>query len=124
MFTFKKLGSIAALGALGLLTACGNGGGGETAGGGKTTAGGTPSLIGDGTLKVGYCSSRPRQDRWRGSADYGTSTSSCYPGAPSIQARPRGMRRFRSAPRSSSQADQRCRTGGAVRAAGGVTCLR
>ena len=35
MFTFKKLGSIAALGALGLLTACGNGGGGETAGGGK-----------------------------------------------------------------------------------------
>ena len=32
MFTFKKLGSIAALGALGLLTACGNGGGGETAG--------------------------------------------------------------------------------------------
>jgi hypothetical protein len=67
---------------------------------------------------------RRRQDRWRGSADYGTSTSSCYPGAPSIQARPRGMRRFRSAPRSSSQADQRCRTGGAVRAAGGVTCLR
>ncbi len=54
MFTFKKLGSIAALGALGLLTACGNGGGGETAGGGETTAGGTPSLIGDGTLKVGY----------------------------------------------------------------------
>ena len=48
MFTFKKLSSIAALGALGLLTACGNGGGGET------TAGGTPSLIGDGTLKVGY----------------------------------------------------------------------
>jgi len=35
MFTFKKLGSIAALGALGLLTACGNGGGGETAGAAK-----------------------------------------------------------------------------------------
>ncbi len=48
MFTFKRLGSLAALGALGLLAACGGGGGGEAAGGGA------PKLIGDGTLKVGY----------------------------------------------------------------------
>jgi branched-chain amino acid transport system substrate-binding protein len=53
MLSFRRLGSIAALGALGLLTACGNGGG-TTAGGGETAGGGTPSLIGDGTLKVGY----------------------------------------------------------------------
>jgi branched-chain amino acid transport system substrate-binding protein len=48
MLSFRRLGSVLALGALGLLTACGSGGGGTTAGGG------TPSLIGDGTLKVGY----------------------------------------------------------------------
>ena len=54
MLSFRRLGSVAALGVLGLLTACGSGGGGTTAGGGETAGGGTPSLIGDGTLKVGY----------------------------------------------------------------------
>jgi branched-chain amino acid transport system substrate-binding protein len=50
MFTIKRLGSVAALAALGLLAAAcgGDGGGGQAAGGG------TPKLIGDGTLKVGY----------------------------------------------------------------------
>jgi branched-chain amino acid transport system substrate-binding protein len=52
MFTTKRLASVAALAALGVLaTACGNGG---ESGGGGAGAGGTPSLIGDGTLKVGY----------------------------------------------------------------------
>lgn len=45
MFTFKKLGSIAALGALVLLAACGNGGGGEMAGG-ETAGGGTCPFTG------------------------------------------------------------------------------
>jgi ABC-type branched-subunit amino acid transport system substrate-binding protein len=49
MFTIKRLGSVAALAALGLLAAaCGDGSGGEAA------SGSTPKLIGDGTLKVGY----------------------------------------------------------------------
>jgi branched-chain amino acid transport system substrate-binding protein len=49
MFTVKRLGSVAALAALGMLAAaCGDGGGSEAAGGGGA------KLIGDGTLKVGY----------------------------------------------------------------------
>ena len=51
MFTSKRLGFVAVLAALGMLTAaCGSGGG---AGGGEA-GGGTPKLIGNGTLKVGY----------------------------------------------------------------------
>ncbi len=52
MLTTKRLAFVAALASLGVLAAaCGNGG---EAGGGGAGAGGTPSLIGDGTLKVGY----------------------------------------------------------------------
>ena len=54
MFTIKRLGSVVALAALGLLAAaCGGGGEGE-GGGGQAAGGATPKLIGDGTLKVGY----------------------------------------------------------------------
>jgi ABC-type branched-subunit amino acid transport system substrate-binding protein len=50
VFTTKRLASVAALAVLGVLAAaCG----GE-AGGGGAGAGGTPTLVGDGTLKVGY----------------------------------------------------------------------
>jgi len=51
MFTTKRLGFVAVLAALGVLTAaCGSGGGA----GGSEAGGGTPKLIGNGTLKVGY----------------------------------------------------------------------
>lgn len=52
MLTAKRLGSVVALGALGVLAAaCGGGG---KAGGGAAGSSSTPKLIGDGTLKVGY----------------------------------------------------------------------
>ena len=55
MFTTKRLGSVVALSALGLLAAA-CGGGGEAVGGGASggASGGAPKLIGNGTLKVGY----------------------------------------------------------------------
>lgn len=53
MFTTKSLASTAALAALVMLAAA-CGGGGEAGGGEPTAGGATPSLIGDGTLKVGY----------------------------------------------------------------------
>ena len=53
MIPIKRLGSVGALAALGmLLAACASGG--EAGGGEDAGAGGTPELIGDGTLKVGY----------------------------------------------------------------------